>query len=362
VPSRERVLVIRHRAAGDLLLTTPAFRALREGMPGASIEVLAARGMEGLLLGNPDVDRVLAFDRRSLFSQAGLYALLARGGYGTVIDLVSNPRSAFLTALTRARVRAGYDIAGRAWAYTLRVPREPLDRAGTPRLRYAPEAALDIVRALGVAPRGVELRFQVTESARASMAPWLERAAAEAAGRPLVACLPVGSWPSKTWPPDWFARAMDHLGEEAMPVWIWGPGEEAAVAAVRARMSAPSLLAPPTDWQGLGALLERSALLVGNDSGPKHVAVALGVPTVTIFGPTHPATWHPPRGPHAVVVAEGLECLHCNANVCPLEGERHMRCMRDVTPERVAEAARDLLRAAGARRRVAPAEASCANP
>jgi heptosyltransferase-2 len=193
------------------------------------------------------------------------------------------------------------------------------------------------------------------------MAPWLERAASEAAGRPLVACLPVGSWPSKTWLPERFAGAMDLLAEETMPVWIWGPGEEASVAAIRARMAAPSLLAPATDWQGLGALLERCALLVGNDSGPKHVAVALGIPTVTIFGPTHPATWHPPRGPHAIVEAEGLECLHCNANHCPLEGERHMRCMRDVTPERVAEASRGLLRGAVVRPTAAPTEASCAN-
>ncbi len=361
MPSRERVLVIRHRAAGDLLLTTPAFRALREGRPGASIEVLAARGMEGLLLGNPDVDRVLTFDRRSIVSQARLYARLARGGYDLVLDLVSNPRSAFLTALTRARDRVGYDIAGRAWAYTLRVPREPLDDAGKPRLRYAPEAALDLVRAIGIAPRGVELRFTVTPEARASIAPWLDRAAQEAGGKPLVACLPVGSWPSKSWFPERFAQTMDLLADEACPVWIWGPGEEAAVAAVRAHMTRPSLLAPATNWQGLGALLERTALLVGNDSGPKHVAVALGVPTVTIFGPTHPTTWHPPRGPHAVVEAMGLECLHCNANVCPLEGERHWRCMRDVTPERVAAVSRGLLASARGTGQGPAKEATCAN-
>jgi ADP-heptose:LPS heptosyltransferase len=87
---------------------------------------------------------------------------------------------------------------------------------------------------------------------------------------------------------------------------------------------------------------------IGNDSGPKHVAVALGVPTVTVFGPTHPATWHPPGGPHAAIEAAGLDCLHCNANVCPLSGDRHMRCMRDVTEERVIEAARALLGSAGA--------------
>ncbi|HEU4724721.1 MAG TPA: glycosyltransferase family 9 protein [Candidatus Eisenbacteria bacterium] len=343
MPSPDRILVVRHRAAGDLLLTTPAFRALREGIPGARIEVLAAKGMAPLLEGNPDVDRVLTFDRRSLASQALLYARLARGGYSMALDLVSNPRSAFLTALTRARIRAGYDIPGRAWAYTVRVPREPIGADGRPALRYAPEAALDVVRALGVPARGLDLRFTVSAAARAAIAGWLDGAASAIAGRPIVLCLPTGSWPAKTWLPERFAAVMDELAPEATPVWIWGPGERDAVDAARASMTRPSLLAPPTGWQELGALIERAALLVGNDSGPKHLAVALGTPTVTIFGPTHPATWHPPTGPHAAVEATGLDCLHCNANRCPLEGERHLRCMRDVTPARVAAAARALL-------------------
>lgn len=360
MPARERILVIRHRAAGDLLLTTPAFRALREGVPDTEIDVLAAKGMGALLEGNRDVDRVLTFDRRSLVSQLLLYARLARGGYSMVLDLVSNPRSAFLAALTRARVRAGYDIPGRSWAYTLRVPREPRGADGSPLLRYAPEAALDIVRALGIPARGpdTDLHFTVSATARASMARWLESAAPEIAGRPLVACLPVGSWPAKTWLPERFAATMDALAGEAVPVWIWGPGEREAVDAIRALMKKPSLLAPATGWQELGALLERSALFVGNDSGPKHVAVALGTPTVTIFGPTHPATWHPPRGPHVAIEAAGLDCLHCNANRCPLSEERHLRCMRDVTSERVAQAARALLRDAAGRRET---ERSCAS-
>ena len=361
MPAPERILVIRHRAAGDLLLTTPALHALRAGRPSARIEVLAARGMEGLLAGNRDVDRVRTVDRRSAVSQALLYGRLAAGGYDTVIDLVSNPRSALMTALTRARVRAGYDIPGRAWAYTLRVPREPLDAGGTPRLRYAPEAALDVIRALGIDDAGPDrdaLRFGITDAARAAIDGWLDSVAAARGGKPLAACLPTGSWPAKTWLPERFAEVMDALAVEATPVWIWGPGERGLVEAVRARMKHPSLLAPETGWQELGALLERSSLLVCNDSGPKHVAVALDTPTVTIFGPTHPATWHPPRGPHVALEAEGLECLHCNANVCPLPGDRFMRCMGDVTAARVAEAARALLAGRAAAR---GKESACAN-
>jgi ADP-heptose:LPS heptosyltransferase len=348
------VLVIRHRAGGDLLLTTPALRALRRGLPGASIEVLTAHAFRELLLGNPDVDAVLAFDRRSILSQAGLYARLLRGGYDAVLDLVSNPRSAFLAALTRARVRVGYDLPGRAWAYTLRIPREPRERSG-PVLRYAPEAALDAVRALGLPAEETELRFAVTPGAATRMERWLSEEGVRP-DRPLVLCLPAGSWPAKTWPEERFAAAMDALAESggAQVVWLWGPGEEGLAARCRDSMRAPSRLAPATGWQSLGALLSRASLFVGNDSGPKHVAVALGVPTVTVFGPTHPSTWHPPAGPHRMVEATGLECLHCNANVCPLTGAAHMRCMSEVTVEAVTQAARALLEARAR-------EASCAS-
>jgi len=333
-----RALVIRHRAGGDLLLSTPALRALRAGLPHARIEVLTARGMGELLRGNPNVDSILEFDRRSLVSQAALYARLLRGGYGLVLDMVSNPRSALMTALTRAGVRVGYDLPGRAYAYTLRLPREPSGPSG-PTLRYAPEAALDLVRALRIAPRGLSLTFKVAAEARERMDAWLAEAGL-GAGRPWVACLPSGSWRAKTWPPDRFAAVLDALSADADVVWIWGPGEREIAESCRSLMKRPSHVAPPTGWQELGGLLQRASLLLSNDSGPKHVAVALGVPTVTIFGPTHPATWHPPAGPHTALFARGLQCLHCNETVCPLSGERNMRCMIDLTVDQVLEACR----------------------
>jgi len=342
-----RILVIRHRAGGDLLLTTPALRAIRAGVPGARIEVLTSRGLAPLLQGNPDVDRVIELDRSSVRSQAGLYLQLLRGGYDIAIDLVSNPRSAWMTALTRARTRAGFAIPGRSWAYTVAVPREPKGPNGPVR-RYAPEAALDVVRALGLPPRGLHLTFHVCERANAAIETWLASAGVPQ-DRPLLVCLPAGSWPSKTWISERYVAVMDALASEGTIVWLWGPGERALAEACRDSMRSPSLLAPRTDWQELGALLRRAALWIGNDSGPKHLAAALGTPTVTIFGPTHPTTWNPPDGPHTVIEAQGLPCLHCDANVCPLPGDRHMRCMRDVEPERVIEAARALLARARAK-------------
>ncbi|HXF59631.1 MAG TPA: glycosyltransferase family 9 protein, partial [Candidatus Saccharimonadales bacterium] len=114
------------------------------------------------------------------------------------------------------------------------------------------------------------------------------------------------------------------------------------------RMKRPSVLSPAAGWQELAAILQRCALLVSNDSGPKHLAVALRVPTVTVFGPTHPGAWQPPAGPHAAVEVTGLDCLHCNHTRCPLPGERHMRCMIDLTVEGVVMACRTrLLQGAG---------------
>ena len=347
LPGVRRALAIRHRAGGDLLLSTPALRALRAGLPAASIEVLTARGMGELLLGNPDVDRILEFDRRSLGSQAALYARLLRGGYDLVLDMVSTPRSAWLTALTRAPIRVGYDLPRRRYAYTHRLPRDVVGAEG-PVPRYAAEGPLDLVRALGIDARGLALNFKVSAPAERRMGEWLAQSGI-GARRPLIACLPAGSWPSKTWLKARFIEAMDRLSEAGDILWIWGPGEGRLAEACRAEMRAPSWLAPKTGWQDLGALLARASLLVSNDSGPKHLAAALGVPTVTIFGPTHPATWHPPGGPHTAVSADGLACLHCNETVCPLPGDANMRCMRDVTVERVIPSCRAWLRETGER-------------
>jgi len=335
-----RVLVLRHRAAGDLLLTTPALRALHAGLPEAEIDVLVSRGTEGLLRGNPDVSRVLTLDRRSLWSQGSRYARLLRGGYDLVLDMVSNPRSALMTAMTRAPIRVGYDIPGRRRAYTVRVPREPRGPDG-PLARYAPEASLDLVRALGIAPRGLSLTLRVSEEAGTRMDAWLRGSALGA--RPVAACLPSGTWPAKTWIPERFAGVMDSLHGRADTLWLWGPGEEELARQCAGSMKYPSTLGPSAGWEDLAALLQRCAILVSNDSGPKHLAVALGIPTVTVFGPTHPGAWQPPSGPHTAVEAHGLACLHCNHTECPLPGDRHMRCMRDVSVARVAEACRERL-------------------
>jgi ADP-heptose:LPS heptosyltransferase len=336
-----RVLVLRHRAAGDLLLTTPALRALHAGLPAATIDILVSRGTDALLHHNPDVNRVFTLDRRSLWSQGSRYAWLLRGGYDLVLDLVSNPRSALMTAMTRAPIRVGYDIPGRGRAYTVRVPREPPGPDG-PVVRYAPEASLDFVRALGLAPRGLSLTLHVSPEARARMDRWLQRSGL--GGRPVAACLPSGTWPAKTWIPERFSAVLDSLCETADPLWLWGPGEEPLARECAARMRNPSTLGPSAGWEDLAALLSRCALLVSNDSGPKHLAVALGVPTVTVFGPTHPGAWQPPSGPHAAVEARGLTCLHCNHTECPLPGDRHMRCMSDVSVAMVVDACRARLR------------------
>ena len=330
-----RVLVLRHRAAGDLLLTTPALRALRAGLPQARIDVLVSRGMGALLEDNPDVDHVIEIDRTSVVSQLRHYTKLLAGRYDLVLDMVSNPRSAFMAALTRAPIRVGFDLKGRSWAYTVRVPREPVGPAG-PVVRYAPEASLDLVRAIGLAPRGLKLTFQVTADARERMDAWMR--AHGLGSRALVACLPAGTWSTKTWIPERFSAVMDRMHGTADVVWLWGPGEEPLARACQSRMSEPSTLAPPTTWVELAALLERSSLLVSNDSGPKHLAVALGIPTVTIFGPTNPGAWQPPTGPHAAVEATGLPCLHCNETRCPLPGDRYLKCMRDVTVDQVVTA------------------------
>ena len=160
-----------------------------------------------------------------------------------------------------------------------------------------------------------------------------------APARPRVGVCPAGTWQAKTWPLDRFARAADLLAAAGCRIVVlWGPGERVLAEEMRQGMRSSSVLAPETTLDELGALLARLDLLLCNDSGVRHVAVARGTPTLTVFGPTNPLAWTPPADPRHSVARSTLPCLGCNFTRCS-----HHLCMRLLEPEAVADQALELL-------------------
>lgn len=347
-----RVLVLRPRALGDVLQATPALRALKTAWPEATLEVVVDDVLEALLRHNPHVDRLWLLPRRGARRGrrwAGLYAALARRRYDLVLDLHGTPGTALLARLVRSPRRVGFRVRGRGWLYDERVPRDT-DRHGRWRLMYAARTNLEMVARCGVQGPGLDdesLVFVNEAQVERRIEAEIDRLAP---ARPRVGLAATGGSATRSWPLERWARTADQLVAAGCSVLLlWGPGERAAAEALRERMGAPAALVPPTDLLELGAVLARLDLLVGNDSGPKHLAVACGTPTLTLFGPTNPINWNPPLPQHAVARV-ALPCLGCNLKRCA-----HHLCMRLLEPDVVAAQALDLLagRAAGAGRRCA---------
>ncbi|MGH7442651.1 MAG: glycosyltransferase family 9 protein, partial [bacterium] len=152
----------------------------------------------------------------------------------------------------------------------------------------------------------------------------------------------AGGWELKRYPLDRMARAAALAAQASgrTLVFLWGPGEEGMAKELAALAGPGALLAPGTDFEGMGALLKRGACLLTNDNATKHLSVACGCPSVTVFGPTSDIAWHPEGDPRHLSVRQDLECMPCEAMTCA-RGDH--ACLRQLEPERVAAAVVGLL-------------------
>lgn len=299
-----RVLLIQLKRVGDVLLCTPLLRALRVDWPERRIAFLTEEANAPLLSGNPNCDATLTIPpSMGIADWIRLRAALRAERPGVVIDLSGTPRSCIIAALSGAPVRVGFQVRlPRRWVYNIV---EVADRS-----KYTVDRRLDLLRAIGIEDRGFSTDFYLADEERREAARLLERAGFPP-DAPMLSIAPTSRKGQKRWTPEGFASlalwAREDLGAEIL--LLRGPGEEDQEEEIRRILPFPLRRleeAPPL--RILAALLERSRVLVTNDGGPKHIAAALGVPTVTVFVSTGPGSWHPPGDPRhsAVVAGEGL--------------------------------------------------------
>jgi len=323
----ERILAIRLRALGDVVLTTPALRALHRGHPGAALEVVTEPRYAPLLDGLEGVSKVWPLERTGAATVA-MIAALRRRRFSLAVDFFGNPRSAQVTAGAGAARTAGYALRGRRHAYQVTVPRDHAPAPG--RREYAAAAHLRLAAAVGGAADGLEARVARQPSADAEAARLL---AAAGVGDPArtVGLIAAGTWATKTWPlasAALLSRRLLAAGHGV--VAIIGPGEE-GLGARLLRLAPGTRQLPPCDVGALAGVLARLEAVVGTDSGPRHLAAALGRPTYAWFGPTHPDTWSPP-GPQHGYWQTSLPCRACDRTACP-----HWSCMPGLTPDEAAD-------------------------
>ncbi len=280
LPERARILIVRLRRLGDLLLLTPALRAIRDTYPQAQIDALVLDGFHHALLGNPRLDRVVVLKRGAAAWLAAINAC-GRGRYDAVLDFQSSPRSLPFVLAAHAAVRVGWRKRGvRDWAYTHHAPGwdEPL---------YVARNFVRFASIIGV-PTTSDLHLELTTvDADRQRAAAVFATAGIDRRRPVIALSVVSKVDRKRWAPERYAELADGIisAHDAQLVFTNGPGELDQVRAVIERMQRP-----PALWNfdsgtlaGLAAIYERCHLWIGNDGGAKHIATAAGCPTLVII-------------------------------------------------------------------------------
>jgi ADP-heptose:LPS heptosyltransferase len=319
----KRILVIKLRAIGDVLLSTAVLPDLRAAFAGAEVDFLTEKFCSGVLEGNQHLSSLLVFDPKTESGPA-LIRRVRDNRYDIVIDLFGNPRSALVTLLSGARLRVGYRFNWRRFCYNRVV--EP--RGGEV---HNVEFNRDALRRLDIATGAGKPLFPVDPAAETFAERFLQEH--NPAGARLVALNPGGGWMSKKWRPAQFAALgrMVSAADGTRLLVVWGPGEEAEAAEVVEAIGGAAILAPRTTLKQLASLLKRSSVLVTNDSGPMHIAASLGVPVVAVFGPTVPKLQGPVFTESEVVTLATLDCLGCGYTLCPIGNP----CMVDLPVEDV---------------------------
>jgi ADP-heptose:LPS heptosyltransferase len=285
-PPPSQVLLIQLRRIGDAVLITPVLDALREAWPDARLHLLTEPPASELFLGDDRVDVVWVRGSRS--TVLGSLPDLRRERYDLVIDFQSLPATSLLARSTGGRT-VGFQSRFRFYHHAVNLDHH----AGT---HYTADHKLDLVRALGVSPRAIYPRL--------SPPPAIDAAWNRFGGAPRVALVPVSPWAHKRWASEAFvdtARRM-HAATGAAFVVAGGPGEGEQVEGVGSGLAGiPHETRLFTRVHGFTALLAGADLFLGNDNGPRHIALALGVPTLGYFRDVNPVFWTPPDPRHPVL-------------------------------------------------------------
>ncbi|MCM2277709.1 MAG: glycosyltransferase family 9 protein [Oligoflexia bacterium] len=359
-----KILAIKLRALGDTILLTAPLSELQRAYPDAEIHVAVTSRWAPLLEGHPAIHRIWPYDRHTERSArakavAALALKLRKENFDCAVNFHASPSSATLAYATGAKIRSvhfhGHKDKNRF--STVTVP-------GKGELKPAIERDMDALRALGLQiPPGRLPKIHLSSEELQQAGKWLRKAGLH---EPILALGLSASRPTKSWPPDRFASlAINWCRTENGSVFVaTGADDDAALNAFldavddrivayipnrdqRAEVRTRIVVERELPLRRLAAILSHAAVFAGNDSGPKHLAVAAGIPTVTLFGPEHPAEWHPyPTDRHPYFFLEDLRCRRdampgmppwCGLPVCK---DEHHRCMREIGVDAVLSACR----------------------
>lgn len=338
-----RVLILRTDRLGDVLLSTPVIKALRQMFPQSYISMLVSPYTKDVLDGNPALDEIITFDKdaqnKGWLAMFKFAMVLRKKKFDLAIVLHPTMRMHLLTFLTGIPKRLGYD---RKFGFLLTDRISHTKQYGQ---KHESEYALDLVRYLGIEPLDKTLFMPIKQESEEWLEVLFDQAQIKDSDKLLV-IHPAASCPSRVWPGERYAQVADRLVQQYgfKVVIVSNSGDIQKVEVVIKNMRAKALnLAGKTSISQLASLLNRAHLFISTDSGPMHIACALGVPVITIFGRSQaglsPQRWGP-LGEKSRVLYKTVGCAICLAHNC----QKDFACLKSTTVDDVLSAAESILK------------------
>ena len=308
----KKILCIKPRGIGDIVLSTIILDDLKKTFPSAEIHYLTETFAKDAFANNSLIAKVHTMEKTGFVLKVA--ARLRKEKYDLIIDLWSNPRSAQITFLTHAKYRVGFSYRGRKYAYNILGTSEKGEH-------HAAEHNLELLKALGIEITSKRIHFYVSDGDNNWAKEFIRLNLP--IDKKIVGIIPSGGWASKRCDANKWVEICNAIKQKYDVVFLilWGPGDESDSNYIKSNLKDDAVLIPEVKIGKLSALIKNCDIVIANDSGPMHIAAALGVPTLGIFGPTNPKA-HGPYSPNSdYVIKEDLHCIICNKLRCPYNHE-----------------------------------------
>jgi ADP-heptose:LPS heptosyltransferase len=340
-----RIVLSRMKFIGDVVLTTPIIRSVRERFPSAHIAYLAEKQALSLLECNPCLDELIPFDfsKNDIIEQFRVIRRLRRGSFDVFVDFFSNPRTAIIARASGAPIRIGRDVRGRGQLYTHRIKDDG-------RTKTAIEFHYQYVQPLGVEPRHWRTEITLSDQEKREAGRYLRWQNIDP-DKPTVGLHPGATWPAKMWPAERFAELIDLLNAKlkVQIVVTQGPADAGVIQEISRLAVGNAVFLNVIPLRQLAAILSHFSIYAANDSGPMHIAAAVGTKTIGIFGPGEENIWFPYMPPHYdsaaghLALRKDVPCHPCRLDYCNRGREEYMECMKLLSVAEVFEEIRKRL-------------------
>lgn len=348
----KRVLVVKMRHHGDVLLTSPVFSNLKKRMPDAQIDAFIYKDTLPMLEGHPAIAHYILYDRSwkklsffaKLAKELSLLRQIRKAGYDLVINLTEGDRGALAAFASGAAIRVGFDPEGKGFKGKKKIYTHVLKSCTTP--RHTVERQLDALRRIGIFPSAEErdLTLVVPQDAMQKMRDQLASKGIKEGEYILIH--PVSRWRFKCPPPTLIAEWIAALHSQGMPIVLTAGPDPIELAMIEEILKqVPKVpvynLAGKLTLKELGALIKMSRCLLCVDSVPLHMASALKSRVVVVFGPSSEKNWGPWKNPKGMVVAQPFSCRPCHLDGCG--GSKKSDCLYTLPTKSVLDALNSLV-------------------